>query len=77
MDSNNADFVDFSGHGSYASWATHAPSDDRTWLPPKSIISPYTGWLYIDYEMYNGYCGKCREILDWKNTLNDIKELEK
>jgi hypothetical protein len=49
---NNADFVDFSGHGSYASWATHAPMDDSTWLPPKSIISPYTGWLYIDYDLF-------------------------
>ena len=50
---SGVDFVDFSGHGSYASWATHAPADDATWLPPKSIISPYTGWLYIDYDMYN------------------------
>jgi len=49
---NNADFMDFSGHGSYSSWATHAPSDDSTWLPPKSIISPYTGWLYIDYDFF-------------------------
>ena len=49
---NNADFIDFSGHGSYASWATHAPADDDTWLPPKSIISPYTGWLYIDYDFF-------------------------
>ena len=31
----------------------------------------------IDYEMYNGYCGKCREILDWKKTLNGIKEYKK
>jgi hypothetical protein len=49
---DNVDFMDFSGHGSYASWATHAPADDRTWLPPKSIISPYTGWLYIDYDFF-------------------------
>jgi hypothetical protein len=49
---NNADFVDFSGHGSYASWATHAPADDDTWLPPKSVISPYTGWLYVDYDFF-------------------------
>ncbi len=49
---NNVDFVDFSGHGSWASWATHAPNDDDIWLPSKSIISPYTGWLYIDYDMY-------------------------
>lgn len=47
------DFVDFSGHGSWGSWATHAPQDDKTWLPAKTIISPYTGWLYYDYEMYN------------------------
>ena len=31
----------------------------------------------IDYEIYNGYCGKCREILDWKNILSDYKEFEK
>lgn len=48
----NVDFVDFSGHGSYASWATHAPEDDETWLPPKAIRSPYTGWLYIDYDLF-------------------------
>ncbi len=48
----NVDFVDFSGHGSYASWATHAPEDDRTWLPDKTLFSPYTGWLYIDYDLF-------------------------
>ena len=47
----NADFVDFSGHGSYASWATHAPEDEDTWLPPKTTLSPYTGWLYVDYDL--------------------------
>jgi hypothetical protein len=48
----NVDFVDFSGHGSYASWATHAPQDDGTWLPDKTVFSPYTGWLYIDYDLF-------------------------
>lgn len=48
----NVDFVDFSGHGSYASWATHAPEDDSTWLPAKTLFSPYTGWLYIDYDLF-------------------------
>jgi len=48
----NVDFVDFSGHGSYASWATHAPEDERTWLPDKTLFSPYTGWLYIDYDLF-------------------------
>ena len=28
----------------------------------------------FEYEMYNGYCGKCREILDWKKTLDNLKE---
>ena len=31
----------------------------------------------LDYEIYFGYCGKCREILDWKKTLKDIKEFKK
>ena len=30
----------------------------------------------IDYEMYHGYCGKCREIMEWKRTLDHIKEFE-
>ncbi|MGC9307971.1 MAG: C25 family cysteine peptidase [Thermoplasmatota archaeon] len=43
-----ADFVDFSGHGSPVSWATHPPDDDSTWLPKKTLYSPYSGFLYID-----------------------------
>jgi hypothetical protein len=31
----------------------------------------------IDYEINNGYCGKCKEVIDWKKTLNDYKELKK
>ena len=50
---SGVDFVDFSGHGSWGSWATHATQDEDTWLPPETLISPYTGWLYIDYDMYN------------------------
>jgi hypothetical protein len=46
------DFVDFSGHGSPQSWATHAPEDESTWLPPKTTLSPYTGWLYIDFDVF-------------------------
>jgi hypothetical protein len=50
---DNVDFVDFSGHGSYHSWATHeAGTEDHVWLPPKSLISPYTGFLYIDFDLY-------------------------
>jgi len=50
---SGVDFVDFSGHGSWGSWATHATQEEKTWLPPQTLISPYTGWLYIDYDMYN------------------------
>ena len=39
------DFVDFSGHGSYVSWATHAPRDGDIWLP-KGIL--YNGFVYVD-----------------------------
>ena len=31
----------------------------------------------IDYEINNGYCGKCREIMNWKKTLDEIKDYEK
>ncbi len=29
----------------------------------------------FDYENYNGYCGKCREILEWKRTLKHVKDI--
>jgi len=31
----------------------------------------------IDFEIFNGYCGKCREVIDWKTILGDIKDYEK
>jgi hypothetical protein len=49
---SNIDFVDFCGHGSWASYATHPPNDDDTWVPPKTVISPYTGFLYVDFDLY-------------------------
>jgi len=48
---DNVDFVEFSGHGSWASWSSHPFNDEETWLPPKTLISPYTGFLYIDYDL--------------------------
>ena len=30
-----------------------------------------------DYETHHGYCGKCREVLDWKKILGELKEYEK
>ncbi len=46
------DFADFSGHGSPVSWATHPPEDDSIWLPEKTLMSPYNGFLYIDFDVY-------------------------
>jgi hypothetical protein len=48
----NVDFVDFSGHGSYTSWATHPPDDSSVWIPPKTLISFYTGFLFVDVDLY-------------------------
>jgi len=31
----------------------------------------------IDHEINHGYCGKCREIMDWKKALDDVKDYEK
>jgi hypothetical protein len=31
----------------------------------------------VDYKTHRGYCGKYREILDWKHNLGDLKEYEK
>ena len=46
------DFADFSGHGSPQSWATHAPQDDEVWLPPATVRSFYSGFLYVDFDLY-------------------------
>jgi hypothetical protein len=46
-----ADFVDYSGHGSYLSWATHPPLANN-WIPPTTLFSPYTGWLYVDFDLF-------------------------
>jgi transcription initiation factor TFIIIB Brf1 subunit/transcription initiation factor TFIIB len=31
----------------------------------------------FDYENYNGYCGKCKEILEWKKILENTKKFKK
>jgi hypothetical protein len=46
------DFADFSGHGSWASWATHPPDDEDSWIPPATLISQRHGWLYWDFDFY-------------------------
>ena len=49
---SSVDFVDFSGHGSWASWATHAPNDESVWLPEKTLLSYYSGFLYVDFDLF-------------------------
>ncbi|UCF13556.1 MAG: hypothetical protein JSW06_04670 [Thermoplasmatales archaeon] len=46
------DFVDFSGHGSRLSWSTHPPDDEHTWIPPAELLSSFTGWLYVDFDLF-------------------------
>jgi hypothetical protein len=48
----NVDFVDMSGHGSHQSWASHPPDDEDVWIPPATLISPWTGFLHIDVDLY-------------------------
>ncbi len=49
---SGVDFVDFCGHGSWASIATHPPKDKETWVPPETLISPFTGFSYADFDLY-------------------------
>jgi hypothetical protein len=49
---SNIDFFDFCGHGSWGSIASHPPRDDENWVPEKTLISPYNGFLYYDYDVY-------------------------
>jgi len=49
---SGVDFADFSGHGSWASWATHPPDDEESWIPPATLISQRHGWLYWDFDFY-------------------------
>ncbi len=46
------DFYDFSGHGSFKSWATHPPNDHTVWVPTNTSISEKAGWHYGDYDLY-------------------------
>jgi hypothetical protein len=42
------DFIDYSGHGSPVSWATHPHEDESIWIP-EGI--QYNGWLYIHCDL--------------------------
>lgn len=31
----------------------------------------------FDFELNNGYCGKCRSVKNWKDILEEFKDLER
>ncbi|MCK4365411.1 MAG: hypothetical protein KAW45_05125 [Thermoplasmatales archaeon] len=50
---NWPDFVDFSGHGSTSSFATHPPfGPENVWIPPEEGLSRWTGWLNFDFDLF-------------------------
>lgn len=65
------DFVDLCGHGSWASFATHPPGDDETWVPPKAIRSPYTGFLYLDFDLFTVLNSKKLPVCVYKSCSNN------
>ncbi len=67
---SNVDFVDFSGHGSWASFSTHPPKDENHWIPPKTLISGYSGFLYFDFELYLVNNAKKYPVCVYKSCSN-------
>ena len=52
---SGVDFVDFSGHGSYLSWATHPPGDESRWIPEGRRWGGFTyiesNWVFNFYKL--------------------------
>ena len=67
---SSVDFVDFCGHGSWASFATHPPKDKETWVPPPTIINPYHGFLYADFDLYFVNNAKKYPVCVYKSCSN-------
>lgn len=71
------DFVDFSGHGSVVSFATHPPEDDTRWIP-EGI--GYDGFTYFEptYYLYNSWklpviflnACSCSKFSEYDNCLS-------
>jgi len=49
---DGVDFVDITGHGGPNIIGALQPNDPNTLIPPKSIISPYPGFLSFDYDLF-------------------------
>ncbi|MGF3554375.1 MAG: C25 family cysteine peptidase [Thermoplasmatota archaeon] len=65
------DFADFSGHGSWASWATHPSNDENVWIPQKVFFSPYSGWLYIDFDLFFVFNAKKLPVVFYNACSNN------
>jgi len=65
------DFVDLCGHGSSVSFATHPPNDDETWVPPATLISPYSGFLHVDFDIYMVLNSKKLPVCVYKSCSNN------
>jgi hypothetical protein len=48
-------------------------------MSEKQIKCKYCGKKMnkTEFELNNGYCGKCKDVLDWKKVLGDFKDLKK
>jgi hypothetical protein len=48
-----ADFVDFSGHGSPKSFATHPHENEDKWIPAPTLLQLYDGWDVLSFDIYS------------------------
>jgi len=65
------DFVDFCGHGSWASIATHPPQDKSVWIPPATLRSQRHGWTYVDFDLYFVNNAKKLPLCVYKSCSNN------
>ena len=49
---DGVDFVDINGHGGPTIIGTFPPNDDDTFIPPRSLLSPFPGFLSFDYDLF-------------------------
>jgi hypothetical protein len=49
---DGVDFVDIAGHGNINIFGTSPPNNPDTTIPPRTLISPYPGFLSFDYDRF-------------------------
>ncbi len=65
------DFIDFSGHGSTKSWATHPPNNENKWIPNPTLIAPWSGWHILDFDANSIKNAKKYPIVMYHACLNN------